>query len=81
MISYYRCKYQPSLFKTLECILFHCKDRLTTLPLYNINQTLGVVVAVIVWSLELQLPVQSVPITADVVSSNLDQGDAYNIMW
>jgi len=50
------------------------------LPLYNINQTLGVVVAVIVWSLELQLPVQSVPITADVVSSNLDQGDAYNIM-
>jgi hypothetical protein len=29
----------------------------------------------------LQLPVQSVPITTDVVSSNLDQGEVYNIMW
>jgi len=41
MISYYRCKYQRWVFKTLECILFYCKDRLTTLPLYNINQTLN----------------------------------------
>jgi hypothetical protein len=24
---------------------------------------------------------QSVPITTDVVSSNLDQGDVYNNMW
>ena len=24
---------------------------------------------------------QSVPITTDVVSSNLDQGEMYNIMW
>jgi hypothetical protein len=38
------------------------------------------VVAVIVWSLDLQLPMQSVPITTDVVSSNLDQGEVYNIM-
>jgi hypothetical protein len=29
----------------------------------------------------LQLHMQSVPITTDVVSSNLDQGEAYNIMW
>ena len=28
----------------------------------------------------LQLPMQSVPITTDVVSSNLDQGEVYNIM-
>ena len=28
-----------------------------------------------------QLPMQSVPITTDVVSSNLDQGEVYNIMW
>jgi hypothetical protein len=35
---------------------------------------------VIVWQLDL-LPIQSVPITTDVVSSNLDQGEAYNIMW
>jgi hypothetical protein len=40
----------------------------------------GVVVAVIVWQLDLQLPMQSVPITTDVVSSNLDQGEVYNIM-
>jgi hypothetical protein len=31
--------------------------------------------------LDLQLPMQSVPITTDVVSSNLDQGKVYNIMW
>jgi hypothetical protein len=37
--------------------------------------------AVIVWKLDLQLPVQSVPITTDVVSLNLDQGEVYNIMW
>jgi len=24
---------------------------------------------------------QSVPITTDVLRSNLDQGEAYNIMW
>jgi hypothetical protein len=31
--------------------------------------------------LDLQLLVQSVPITTDVVSSNLDQGEVCNIMW
>ena len=30
--------------------------------------------------LDLQLPMQSVPLTTDVVSSNLDQGEVYNIM-
>jgi hypothetical protein len=35
---------------------------------------------VIVWWLELQLPMQSVPITTDVVRSNLDRGEVYNIM-
>jgi len=33
-----------------------------------------------VWVLELQLAMQSVSITTDVVSSNLDQGEVYNIM-
>ena len=37
------------------------------------------IVALIVWQLDLQLPMQSVPITTDVVSSNLDQGEVYNI--
>jgi hypothetical protein len=31
-------------------------------------------VAVIVWWFDLQLPMHSVPITTDVVSSNLEQG-------
>jgi len=31
------------------------------------------------WSL--QLPMQSVPIATDVVSSNRDQGEVYSIMW
>ena len=35
----------------------------------------------IVWQLNLQLPMQSVPITTDVVSLNLDQGEVYNIKW
>jgi hypothetical protein len=38
------------------------------------------IVAVIVWWLDLQGPMQSVPITIDVVSSHLDQGEVYNIM-
>ena len=41
----------------------------------------GSVVAVIVWQLDLQLPMQSVPITTDIVSSNFDQGEVHNIMW
>ena len=40
-----------------------------------------VVVAVIVWLLDLQPAIQLVPITTDVVNSNLDQGKVYNIMW
>jgi hypothetical protein len=33
-----------------------------------------------VWKLDLQLPMQSVAIITDVVSSNLDQGEVYNII-
>jgi hypothetical protein len=35
----------------------------------------GAVVAVIVWYLDIQLSMQSVHITTDAVSSNLDQGE------
>jgi hypothetical protein len=31
--------------------------------------------------LDLQLPMQSIPISPYVVSSNLDQDQVYNIMW
>jgi hypothetical protein len=37
-------------------------------------------VAMIVWWYNLELPMQSVPITTDVVRSNLDLGEVYNIM-
>jgi hypothetical protein len=30
--------------------------------------------------MDLHLPMQSVPITTDVVSSNLNQGEVYNII-
>jgi hypothetical protein len=39
----------------------------------------GAIVVVIVWYLDLQLPVQSVPITTKVVSSNLSHGKVYLI--
>ena len=37
--------------------------------------------AVIIWWLDLQLPMQSVPITTDVMGSTPAQGEVYNIMW
>jgi hypothetical protein len=40
----------------------------------------GTGVAMIVWLLDLQLHMQSVHIATDVVCSNLDQGEVYNIM-
>ena len=41
------------------------------LPVSSLCQTrIGAVVVVIVWKLDLQLPVQSMPITTNVVSSN-----------
>ena len=45
------------------------------------KQKKGAVVAVIVWLLDLQLPLQLMPITTDVVSSNPAHGEVYNIMW
>jgi hypothetical protein len=40
---------------------------------------MGAVVVVIVWWLDLQLPVQSVPITTKVVGSNPVHGEVYSI--
>ena len=37
----------------------------------------GAVVVVIVWWLVIQLPMQSVPITAKIVISNPDHGEVY----
>ena len=46
-----------------------------------ISHIYGAIMAMIVWLLDLQLPMQSVPITTDVVSSNLNQGEMYSVMW
>jgi len=43
------------------------------------NEIVGAVVVVIVLLLDLQLPVQSVPITTKVVSSNPAHGEVYSI--
>ena len=52
---------------------------------YLCNQYLSVgftiTYAISTYQLDLQLPIQSVPIATDVVRSNLDQGEVYNIMW
>jgi hypothetical protein len=47
------------------------------MTLYN----LGAVLVVIVWSLDLQLPVQSVPITTNVVNFEPIHGDVYSIQY
>ena len=39
----------------------------------------GAVLVIIVWQLDLQLPVQSVPITTKVVSSNPLHGEVYSV--
>jgi len=33
----------------------------------------------VIWQLDLQLPMQSVPITIDIASSNLAHGEVYSI--
>ena len=43
------------------------------------HSLLWAVVVVIVWKLDLQLPMQSVTITTNVVSSNLDHDEVYSI--
>jgi hypothetical protein len=40
---------------------------------------MGAIVVMIVWQLDLQLPVESVPITTKVVSSNPVHGEVYSI--
>ena len=39
----------------------------------------GAIVAVIAWLLDLELPVQSVPITTKIVNSNPAHGEVYSI--
>ena len=52
---------------------------ITSLQLHSPIICIGAVVDVIVWHLDLQLPVKSVPITTNVESSNLARGVVYSI--
>ena len=56
-------------------------SRAWELLVLRLKNTVKRTVVVIVWLLDLQQPMQSVPVTTDVVSSNLDQGEVYNSMW
>ena len=49
------------------------------ITLHFITFGMGAIVVMIVWQLNLQLPVESVPITSKVVSSNLVHGEVYSI--
>ena len=53
------------------------KDKMDAifLKFFALQQSRGAIVAVIVWWLDLQLLMQSVPINTDAMSSNLDQGE------
>jgi hypothetical protein len=56
------------------------KTKKVALQIFSVSSDIYKV-SFLLWLLDLQLPMQSVPITTDVVSSNLDQGEVYNIMW
>ena len=54
-------------------------DSMDILLHVRISEYKRAVVAVIVWQLDLQLPVQSMPITTKVVSSNPVHGEVYSV--
>ena len=49
------------------------------ITLHFITFGMGTIVVMIVWQLDLQLPVESVPITTKVVSSNPVHGEVYSL--
>ena len=63
-------------------IYSHCFGDCSTtsflLPFFYFDK--GAVMAVIAWQLDLQLPMQSVPITTDVMNSNPAHDEVHNIM-
>ena len=64
----------------LSVILLHkCTGIINAISVFFLSDR-GAVVAVILWQLNLQVPMQSVPITTEVASPNLDQGEVFNIM-
>ena len=70
-------RYSTITFKMTTCMYIHNNP---TMQLVKTTLVAEDAVGVIVWSMDLLLPMQSVPITTNVVSSNRDQGEVYNIM-
>jgi len=62
-----------SILHNPNCAIMHC------LRESQLHKQSRAIMVVIVWLLDLQLPVQSVPITTKVVSSNLVHGEVYLI--
>ena len=58
------------------CHYLHNKNKC---PVQLVPTKLGAAVVAIVWLLDLKLPMQSVPITTNVVSSNLTHCDMYSL--
>ena len=47
--------------------------------MYKLVLAICMIIGVVVWCLDLQLPIQSVPITAKVVSLNPTHGEVFSI--
>jgi hypothetical protein len=62
------------------CISSLAKERGSFYVLFWPQLGIEYIVHIFWCSKSFQLPMQSVPFTTDVVSSNLDQGEVYNIM-
>jgi hypothetical protein len=67
-------KFQQSDLSDSDLVITQVKDLKVSLVIQ-----VGLLFVCLLWSWDLQLPIQSVPITT-VVSSNLDQGKVYNII-
>jgi hypothetical protein len=68
----------------IGCFVIFLLNSLQALKAWEVAikiQIWGAVVVVIVWQLDLQLPVQSVPIITKVVSSNPIHGEVYSIHY
>jgi hypothetical protein len=71
------------LYTIIIIIYWQTWNSLSLMSMYNYVRLywwyIGVAMVVIIWELDLQLPVQSVPITTNVVSLNPVHGKMYSI--
>ena len=70
--------FQILFFTALFDVVCYCNNRYYNVVFYVIL-IYGAVLVVILWLLDIQLPVQSVPLKTKVVSSNLVHGEVYSI--